>query len=80
MHSTLQGELGTDKSTGKTPRKRVIVIPNSWELTKPHQELIEELRGDENGGRGENENENLVASTPSKLPQRKRRVLAEVDE
>ena len=76
MHESLQGGLQADKSTGKTPRKKTINLPEKWELTKPHEELIQEMRGgegDENVGR-------TVLSTPSKLPQRKRKVLGESEE
>jgi hypothetical protein len=43
-HKDLQANPKCDEPSGKTPRKRKIVIPEEWELTKDHQELIEEFR------------------------------------
>jgi hypothetical protein len=43
-HQDLQTNPQRDESTGKTPRKRKIEIPESWELTKDREQLIEEFR------------------------------------
>jgi hypothetical protein len=43
-HLDLQSNPKHDESTGKTPRKRKIDIPDDWALTKEHHELIQEFR------------------------------------
>jgi hypothetical protein len=43
-HQDLQTNPQRDESTGKTPRKRKIEIPETWELTKDRDQLIEEFR------------------------------------
>ena len=45
-HENLQGsDLLRDIATGKTPRKKVLSIPQKWDRTKPHPELLDELHG-----------------------------------
>jgi hypothetical protein len=67
-HTNLQGsDLLRDIATGKTPRKKVVSIPDKWNRTKPHPELIDEFHGvaiDK-----ENESTRVEFTTPSsKLP------------
>ena len=67
-HINLQGsDLLRDIVTGKTPRKKVISLPEKWNRTKPHSELIEEFHGV--SVEKENEAKRVEFSTPSsKLP------------
>ncbi|KAK9765787.1 Kinesin- motor protein [Basidiobolus ranarum] len=42
-------EIKVDLSTGKTPQKRKFSYEDSWSLTRPHQDILEEWRYRSNG-------------------------------